>query len=162
VDNERSKADKILDYIKKTLKCDIPDCPPLLEGRNRVVASLDFWSCSLEQKGAAVRIMELDWYERLKEDDIFDWFKSRDISCFDFTWKWLVKNGRTKDFGGAPVYNYKDLIMFYDEIGATSLRKQVDAKAIKAGWATKASAKKKKENGERQCNVWINCVSNSN
>lgn len=155
ITKEKRQIKWLFSYIESKLKCDILDCPPGLEGRNRVIASLDLWKCPLSEKNIAVKAMELAWYENRREDDLFDWFKDQEVLRVEFAWKWLVRKGKASDFKGAPISNLKDLLMFYDEIAADVSRKRVDIQDIKASWSLKKHAKKKKEQGKSQCNVWI-------
>lgn len=145
----------LLKYIQSHLQCDIRDCPVGLQGRDRVIASLDLWDISLDDKYSAVRKMEQAWYEILRADDLFDWFKEDQAVRVEFAWKWLVKSGRANSFKGAPVSNLKNLLDFYDQIDADVSIRKLDAQNIKSSFSFKKNVKQKEERGMSQCNVWI-------
>lgn len=155
ITKERRQYKWLLSYVNSKLRCDIADCPPRLEGRNRIIASLDVWECNLSEKSAALRDMESAWYATLREDDIFDWFKVEEALRVDFAWKWLIRKGRDKYFKGLPVSSHKELLGFYDDIAADATLKKLDVREIKASWSQVKHAKKKLAQGESQCNVWI-------
>jgi hypothetical protein len=145
----------LLKYIQSHLHCDIPDCPAALHGRDRVIASLDLWEISLDDKYSDVRKMEQAWYEILRADDLFDWFKEDQAVRVEFAWKWLVKSGRANGFKGAPVSNLKNLLAFYDQIDADVSIRKLDTQNIKSSFSFKKNVKQKEEKGMSQCNVWI-------
>lgn len=148
-----------LDYVECNLRCDIKECPAQLEGRNRVVASLDFWECPIANKVIAVKAMESAWYEVLREDEVFKWMKTQNASSFEFIWGWLTKKGRANDFNGPPISSYKDLLKFYDEIGANVLQKKLDSKEIRGALNSRNNLNKMKTEGKSQLNVRIRAES---
>lgn len=125
-------------YVQEKLKIGIAPCPPNLFGRNFIIACLDLCEQSLEVKSSVVNRMRIDWNEYIKSDTIFKWFKEKDErSRCEVAWDWLVENRGWKTYGRAPIASYRELLVFFDQLGDSVAEKKLDVAAIKKRWSQK-------------------------
>ncbi|MYM32097.1 hypothetical protein GTP58_27570 [Duganella sp. CY15W] len=124
-----------------------------LFGRNLVIASIDYLDEELQEKARTVERMQWDWNEHQKSDRLFQWFKREDeIARCNFAWTWLVDRRGRETKGRSPFRNYKDLLMFFDELDVSYKEKKSDADSIRDNWNQIRRREKNKKIGKKQYN----------
>ncbi|MRW94283.1 hypothetical protein GJ699_30340 [Duganella sp. FT80W] len=124
-----------------------------LFGRNLVIASIDYLDEELQEKARTVERMQWDWNEHQKSDRLFQWFRREDeIARCNFAWTWLVDRRDRETKGRLPFRNYKDLLMFFDELDVSYKEKKYDADSIRDNWNQIRRREKNKKIGKKQYN----------
>ena len=123
-----------------------------LQGRDRLVATLDIWQVDLEMKHRAVERLHDHWRRHKAMDNQLEWFsdpKESTKRCL-CAWEWLQKKYLRPFSRQIPISNYQELLTFFDQEDMGSNERIAIIKGIRQLWSKKQfnerSADKKQVN----------------
>lgn len=107
-----------------------------LQGRNRLIAMLDVWDLSIEEKALELERLREQWRRHKARDTQFEWFADRKegIKRCICAWEWIEKRSFRTGFKPNPISNYQELLMFFDEAELSRHEEKVVIQEIKKRW----------------------------
>lgn len=133
--------------------------PPLLLGKDLIVAMIDAWDADLCSKEALVGQMQGSWNQHLQDDQIYRWFKDEDESArCSIAWEWLQKHYPAFTFRRAPITSYEEILAFFDLKPLSKAETILAIQSIKKRW----SQRKYRDNlnGKKQYNFVLSDKAN--
>ena len=107
-----------------------------LQGRERLIATLDIWQVDLEQKSYGLEKLHGHWRMHIAQDSQLAWFTDKNEStkrCV-CAWEWLQK----KHPKSLPlISNYQELLMFFDQEDFGTNERTAMIREIRRRWSRK-------------------------
>lgn len=110
-----------------------------LQGRDRLVATLDIWQVDLEKKQREVERLHNRWRRHIAMDSQLEWFNdkkegSKRCVC---AWEWLQKKYLSPFSRQIPISNHQELLMFFDQEDIPPNERIAIIKTIRQLWSKK-------------------------
>lgn len=135
ITTEKRQHGFLLSQINKYTNTYIFPLPANLFGRNLVIATIDCWNATLDQKATHIKNLENTWINQKKQDTIFKWFKSeQEPERCAMAWDWIAKNLNHLPIMTNPIENHTDLLIFFDKTNFDVTTKKLYVDAIKKRW----------------------------
>jgi hypothetical protein len=126
-----------------------------LTGKDLLIASIDFWSIDIKQKGSFLNELEANWSEHKKGDKQFKWFEDDEQKCL-LAGKMIKEHISLKGFASItlstsqPIENHETLLTFFDHSNLDPNQKSSFIEKVKVSW--RQQKYRKNLNGKRQYN----------
>ncbi|MCW3479546.1 hypothetical protein OL229_08200 [Neisseriaceae bacterium JH1-16] len=110
--------------------------PQRLQGRDRIVARIDWWNESIDRKVRKLDNLKFDWGQYTQQDYIFNWFKGEDerAKC-ELAWEWMNKHKPTLIKYQTPFKQYDEVIIYFDRSEFKEEEKAFYVDKIKRRWS---------------------------
>jgi hypothetical protein len=116
----------------------LPEPPPQLYGRQRLMAKIDSWDLSPTDKLGSLQTLEKIWINLRHLDHLFAWFNDGDQTKCATAWE-LVRDTQPLSMTSvAPFRNYSDMMLFFDKSKWDEAKKTLYVIKIKRRWSQQA------------------------
>jgi len=110
--------------------------PQRLQGRDRVIARIDWWNESIDRKAREIENLKSNWGQYAQQDDIFKWLKGEDESAkCELAWEWVKKHKPSFMRWQTPFKNHEDVIIYFDNPKFNEHEKILCIDKIKRRWS---------------------------
>jgi hypothetical protein len=110
--------------------------PQRLQGRDMVIARIDWWNENIDHKVRIIDNLKLSWGQYAQQDDIFKWFKGEDESAkCELAWEWVKKHKPSFIRWQIPFKNHEDVIIYFDNPKFNESEKTLCVDKIKRRWS---------------------------
>lgn len=133
----------------------LPRGLPHLQGRDRIIATLDIWQVELYEKQREVKNLNELWRRHIAKDSQLDWFDDKEEGtkrCL-CAWEWIQKKYLTQFSIQPPIGNYQELLIFFDKEDFKPLERTIIIQSIKQLWYKKQFNERSSE--KKQVNVLL-------
>ena len=126
-----------------------------LTGRNHLIAMLDHWNVDIVKKAEKIELLRRDWLRHKARDIDFKWFEEKKegrqrCKC---AWEWLQNNRLPRLSLHAPISNYQELLMFFDQADYGPNEQKAIIEKIRKRWSKKQYDERSVAAGKKQVNV---------
>ncbi|QEU05027.1 hypothetical protein [Pseudomonas oryzihabitans] len=133
----------------------LPRGLPRLQGRERIIATLDIWQVELYKKQREVKNLNELWRRHIANDSQLDWFNDKKEGtkrCL-CAWEWIQKKYLSPLSMQLPIGDYQELLMFFDKEDFKPLERTAIIKSIKNLWYKKQFNERASE--KKQVNILL-------
>ena len=139
IDEDERQYRWLLREIEQMTDLRLPRGLVHLTGRDRLIAMIDLWGVDIAEKEYEVDRLHRDWLRHKAKDNEFEWFadkKDGEKRCA-CAWEWLEKKHLSPLSRQAPISNYQELLMFFDQEGMGRNERTAMIREIKRRWSRK-------------------------